>query len=85
MSTAGLRIAIKAINQFGDACKVANRSMEYFGRMLLYARVAPVYASVHGGVLPGSTRTSRLRKKRIDAVLRWWSGWNPSKSPQDAP
>ena len=30
------------------------------------------YAVAHGGCLPGSERTARLRKKRRDAALRWW-------------
>lgn len=76
MSTSGLKATIEAVNHLGEACKKARRSMDRFGRILLYSRVAPVYATTHGGVLPGSARTSRLRKKRVDAVLRWWKGWN---------
>ena len=35
-------------------------------------RATSAYALAHGGRLPGSERTARLRKKRRDAVLRWW-------------
>ena len=32
------------------------------------------YRRTHGGRLPGSERTARLRKKRRDAVMRHWLG-----------
>lgn len=38
----------------------------------LYAAAEHEYRRVHGR-LPGSTRTARLRKKRRDEVMRWFS------------
>ena len=46
----------KALNQLGK---------------LYFKHAERAYRAAHGGKLPGSTRTARLRKKRRDAVLRW--------------
>jgi len=57
-----------AISEVGDSVREFGRA--YNGAVAKMAE--PFYASAHGGRLPGSERTARLRKKRRDAVLRWW-------------
>ena len=85
ISLKSLKAMPGALSRLNGACRKTNRSLNHFGRTVLFVRVAPVYAATHGGALPGSLHTARLRKKRIDAVLLWWDNWNPAESPQDAP
>jgi len=72
--TASMRMFSWGMKEAADAFYAAT---ERFGKLtgLLVAeeRSAKLrYAVAHGGRLPGSERTARLRKKRRDAVLRWW-------------
>ena len=64
----------RAVRRFA-ACALSTRvlglALRKFGEVA-YLAAGNGYTSAHNGHLPGSTRTARLRKKRRDAVLRWW-------------
>ena len=68
----GVRPFAEALRSFGVKALDVARSFNAATSVFLFSIAASRYAAAHGGRLPGSNRTSRLRKKRRDAVLRWW-------------
>jgi hypothetical protein len=76
-----LRRVSNAIERFGVSLRsmaaTADVSLAHAARLAAllleeHSRATNAYALAHDGCLPGSERTARLRKKRRDAVLRWW-------------
>lgn len=66
--------AARGIRQAGIVLAAVARPVAFAVRELadtVYDGIERAYLEEHGS-LPGSERTRRLRKKRRDAVLRWW-------------
>lgn len=73
MGSSGLTLSSLTLSAeaFDASFERAISAMRTFGRCL-WAAACSEYLKAHGR-LPGSNRTSRLRKKRRDEVCRWYA------------
>lgn len=64
---------LKAIRQLGLAARIAtpNAVLALKPFRTAWAELEAAYMAEHGGKIPGSERTARLREKRLAALSRW--------------
>lgn len=77
----GLDTARKVAEAFRPVAEAASKAFKRFGDAF-YAMAEKEYRRVNGSP-PGSTKTARLRKKRRDHVLRWFTDYISSANAKD--